>query len=123
MKLTLEQLESEDHDDAGPFELDLGDGLVINLPHPMDIPFNDLIGFDPNNAAVILRTLMGADAFEKFAAHPKITARRLEQIMHKYDEHYGLGLLGEGDASPKPSNGAARRSKPTSGSQRRGKAS
>lgn len=114
MKLTLDQLEAEDQDDLGPFELDLGDGLVISLPHPMDIPFNDLIGFDPNNAAVVLSTLMGAEAFEQFAANPRITARRLEQIMRKYDAHYGLGMLGEDDASPKRLNATVRPSKSTS---------
>ena len=121
MKLSLDQLEAEDPSDLEPCELDLGDGVVVTLPHPMDVPFANLVDFDPTNPTVVLRTLMGADAFEKFISNPRVTGRRLEQIFTLYQEHYGLGDVGEGSASPTRSCGTARRSKPTSALQWKGK--
>lgn len=123
MKLTLEELEAEDPNDSDQLELNLGDGIVVALPNPKDVPIAQLVDFDPDNPGQVLRAMMGEDGFEQLMSHPRMTARRLEQLFIKYQQHYGLPMPGESGASPRRSNGTARRSKPTSASQRRGKAS
>ena len=66
MKLTLTELEAE-RGEIDPFELDLelGDDYVVSLPHPRDLPFEVLIGFDGTQPVSVLRTLMGDETFDK----------------------------------------------------------
>lgn len=119
MRLTLEDLEAE-RGEFEPFELDLGDDVIVSLPHPEDLPFDTLISFDTASPVRVLRMVMGDDAFDHLATlergdgTKRVTLGVARVILERYQAHYGLGSPGEGGASRPSSIGSARRSKQTS---------
>jgi len=110
VRLTLDELEAE-RGDVDPFEIDLGSDGVVSLPHPKDMPFESIIGFDGGNPTTVLRALMGDDTFDTFVANKRITLGMLESILTRYYQHFGLGGPGEGNGSPNTSRGSATRSR------------
>lgn len=113
MRLSLDQLEAE-RGEVDPFEVDLGGGQVVTLPHPKDMPFESLVNFDQTQPAAVLRALMGDDTFKVFSANPRVTLGILEQVLTAYYKHFGLGGPGESDASLHSVKGSAGPSKSTS---------
>lgn len=124
MKLDLTQLENEAVAEAAlePFVLTLKDGTDVNLPHPEDLDFEDLMNFDMDRPGLVLKTLMGEDNFTKFT-EGGVKLRTLKAIIERYNEHFGLTKPGEAGASPSTARGSARPSRRTSESRRQGKAS
>lgn len=113
MRVSIDELEAE-QGDVEPFELDLGEGWIIQIPHPEDVPAADLLNLDMSRSpAQILRMLMGDDAFDAFVSHPKAKGGVLKRVFERYTKHYGLGSPGEGVASPPSWSGSAGQSKQT----------
>lgn len=120
MRLTLADLETE-IGEYEPFEIDLGDDVIVSLPHPEKLPADTLLkDVGPMNAGDVLRTMMGADNFATLTeicredGNKRVTIGHLRLILEKYYAHYGLGTPGEDSASRSSSTGSARPSKSTS---------
>lgn len=115
MKLTLSQIEDESPE-GDPFVLDLEDGTedVIFTP-PSKIPAGEFLADDlltPAGTRRLLGLILTGEDEDRVMGRLSLGA--MQTVMSAYFDHYGMGSLGEGSASPALSNRAARRSKPTS---------
>lgn len=121
-RLTIQEIEAERAAVDDPFELDLGDGIIIPLPHPKDIPAEVLCeDLDPSNGAALLRQILGDDEFAQIVdlkdtdGKPRVTMEMMGILFARWSAHYGMGLpTGENRASRRSSTGSARRSRSTS---------
>lgn len=123
MILDLEALEAEAKAQSGePFIFKMKDGTNVELVHPEDLDYKNVVAFDLNSPSSVLPVLMGEDVF-KSVVEQGVSIRTLKKVVEEYIQFFGLGTQGEGEGSPRTSTGSAGRSKQISARPKKAKAS
>lgn len=111
-RLRITDLDREQQHET--YEVETADGTVFELVDPQDLPLGALVKLEQSSPMDQLRAIVADGRFDEFAGKPDVTARVFAQILEDWRQTMGLGEPGESPASPRSSNGTARRSKPTS---------
>ena len=84
---------------AEGLEIELSDGSVYTLQDPKAMQLQDALNLESLSPTDQVKALISDDKFDEFAAKPEVDIYFFEAVMKKYASHYGLGSLGEGNAS------------------------
>jgi len=100
MKITIAELEAE-CPKREPFELDLGGGVVLAMPHPADLPAILLLrqGHPDDASAMVreFRLILGDEGLERLLdmrgadGRELVSVGLLPAILRRYYDHFGVG--------------------------------
>lgn len=112
MRLTKADLDIERPKELFQYEMD--DGTVYDFIDPKGLHLEITMKLEnlPKNQQV--KVVIADGKFDDFLKHDEVDGYFMEGLMKAYTTHFGLGTLGEGNASLHSLNRTARRSKPTS---------
>ena len=61
--------------------------------------WQDLLDFDAADPKATMALMLGEEQFQKFSQVRGVSMRKLKPLLTRIQEHFGLGDVGEGDAS------------------------
>jgi len=97
VNLNLDTLESEGSKE--PFVFVIG-GRRFVVDDIEDHDWQDLLEFDATDAAASIRLMLGDEQYEAFHATRGVSMRKTKALLTAIQEHFGMGDLPEGGASP-----------------------